>query len=427
MLMNKAVVIGGGIAGITAALDIANHGVHVALIEREPTIGGHMAMLDKTFPTNDCSMCILSPKMVEVERNPFVTLYTCSEVTGVEGEAGDFSVHVIRHPRYVRAADCTGCGDCIEVCPVEVYNRFDAGIGVRKAIYKAHPQVVPNVVIRDKEHCIDCGLCYDICGKQAVLRDDEDKEEEFVIKAGTIVLATGYDVFDARKKTPYKYLSIPDVITSLELERIINASGPTGGKIKRISDGQIPKEIVFIQCVGSRDLQLGCSSCSAVCCMYAIKNAMLIKEKNPDTRVTILYMDVRAYGKGYEEYYDRAVALGVRFIRGMPGDVYAQNGTIIVQVENTETKEVLKINAELVVLSVGIRPTGNASALAERLGITCDESGFFESADVKCGPVKSLKPGIFIAGTCKEPMDIPDSVMEGGAAAMQAVMTLMRE
>ena len=427
MLMNKAVVIGGGIAGITAALDIANHGVHVALIEREPTIGGHMAMLDKTFPTNDCSMCILSPKMVEVERNPFVTLYTCSEVTGVEGEAGDFSVHVIRHPRYVRAADCTGCGDCIEVCPVEVYNRFEAGIGVRKAIYKAHPQVVPNVVIRDKEHCIDCGLCYDICGKLAVLRDDEDKEEEFVIKAGTIVLATGYDVFDARKKTPYKYLSIPDVITSLELERIINASGPTGGKIKRISDGQIPKEIVFIQCVGSRDLQLGCSSCSAVCCMYAIKNAMLIKEKNPDTRVTILYMDIRAYGKGYEEYYDRAVALGVRFIRGMPGDVYAQNGTIIVQVENTETKEVLKINAELVVLSVGIRPTGNASALAERLGITCDESGFFESADVKCGPVKSLKPGIFIAGTCKEPMDIPDSVMEGGAAAMQAVMTLMRE
>ncbi len=427
MPMNNAVVIGGGIAGITAALDIANHGIHVALIEREPTIGGHMAMLDKTFPTNDCSMCILSPKMVEVERNPNVTLHTCSEVTGVEGEAGDFSVHVLRHPRYVRAADCTGCGDCVEVCPVEVYNRFDAGIGVRKAIYKAHPQVVPNVVIRDKEHCIDCGLCYDICGKQAVLRDNEDAEEEFVIKAGTIVLATGYDVFDARLKTSSKYLLIPDVITSLELERMINASGPTAGKIKRLSDGQIPKEIVFIQCVGSRDLQLGCSSCSAVCCMYAIKNAMLIKEKNPDTRVTILYMDIRAYGKGYEEYYDRAVALGVRFIRGMPGDLYAQNGTITVQVENTETKEVLKINAELVVLSVGIRPTGNASALADRLGITCDESGFFESADMKCGPVKTLKPGIFIAGTCKEPMDIPDSVMEGGAAAMQAVMSLMRE
>ncbi|WP_373838201.1 FAD-dependent oxidoreductase [Methanospirillum sp.] len=425
--MNEAVVIGGGIAGITAALDIASHGIHVSLIEREPTIGGHMAMLDKTFPTNDCSMCILSPKMVEVERHPNITLHTCTEVTRVDGEAGNFSVHVTRHPRYIRASECTGCGDCVEVCPVEVYNRFDAGVGVRKAIYKAHPQVVPNLVIRDREHCIDCGLCYDICGKQAVLRDDEDSEEKFVIKAGTIVLATGYDVFDARKKTPYKYLSIPDIITSLELERLINASGPTGGMIKRISDGRIPKEIVFIQCVGSRDIPLGCSSCSAVCCMYAIKNAMLIKEKNPDTSVTILYMDIRAYGKGYEEYYERAEDLGVEFIRGMPGDIYAMDGTIMVQVENSETQEVLKINADLVVLSVGIRPTGDAPALAERLGITCDESGFFHCSDEKCGPVKTLKPGIFIAGTCKEPMDIPDTVMEGGAAAMQAVITLMQE
>jgi len=427
MPMSEAVVIGGGIAGITAALDIANHGIHVHLIEREPTIGGHMAMLDKTFPTNDCSMCILSPKMVEVERHPNITLHTLTEVTGVSGEAGDFTVYVKRHPRYIRADECTGCEDCVEVCPVEVYNRFDAGIGVRKAIYKAHPQVVPNLVVRDKEHCINCGLCYDVCGKQAVLRDDEDAEEESIIKAGTIILATGYDVFDARKKTPYKYLLIPDVITSLEFERMINASGPTAGKIKRISDGRTPKEIVFIQCVGSRDLPLGCPSCSAVCCMYAIKNAMLIREKNPDTRVSILYMDIRAYGKGYQEYYDRAESLGVRFIKGMPGDIYSQDGTVIVQVENTETKEVLKIHADLVVLSVGIRPTGNASSLAERLGITCDESGFFESADAKCGPVRTLKPGIFIAGTCKEPMDIPDSVMEGGAAAMQAVMTLMRE
>ena len=426
MPMNEAVVVGGGIAGITAALDIAGHGIHVSLIEREPTIGGHMAMLDKTFPTNDCSMCILSPKMVEVERHPNITLHTCSEVTGVEGKAGDFLVHVTRHPRYIRASECTGCGDCTEVCPVEVYNRFDAGVGVRKAIYKAHPQVVPNLVIRDREHCIDCGLCYDICGKQAVLRDDEDSEEEFVIRAGTIILATGYDVFDARKKTPYKYLSIPDIITSLELERLINASGPTGGKVRRISDGRVPREIVFIQCVGSRDIPLGCTSCSAVCCMYAIKNAMLIKEKNPEINVTILYMDIRAYGKGYEEYYERAVKLGVKFIRGMPGDIYAMDGTIMVQVENTETQEILKINANLVVLSVGIRPARDASALAERLGITCDESGFFQCSDEKCGPVMTLKPGIFIAGTCREPMDIPDTVMEGGGAAMRAVISLMQ-
>ncbi|NLV26356.1 MAG: CoB--CoM heterodisulfide reductase iron-sulfur subunit A family protein [Methanomicrobiales archaeon] len=424
--MNNCVVIGGGIAGITAALDIANHGIHVSLIEREPTIGGHMAMLDKTFPTNDCSMCILSPKMVEVGRHPNITLYTCSEVVKVEGEVGNFIVTILRHPRYILENECNGCGDCVEVCPVEVYNRFDAGVGVRKAIFKSHPQVVPNLVIRDKEHCIDCGLCYDICGRNAVLHDDEDEKREISLQAMTIVLATGYEVFDAREKLPYKYLRIPDVITSLELERLINASGPTGGKVKRISNGEKPKEIVFIQCVGSRDIPLGCTYCSAVCCMYAIKNAMLIKEKDPSCRISVLYMDIRAYGKGYQEYYDRAESLGIRFIRGMPGDLYQADGKVVIQVENTETTEVEKIEADLIVLSVGIRPTGDASVLAEKLGITCDDSGFFASADEKCGPVKSLRPGIFIAGTCKEPMDIPDSVMEGGAAAMQAVITTLQ-
>ena len=194
MPMNNCVVIGGGIAGITAALDIANHGIHVSLIEREPTIGGHMAMLDKTFPTNDCSMCILSPKMVEVGRHPNITLYTCSEVVKVEGEVGNFIVTILRHPRYILENECNGCGDCVEVCPVEVYNRFDAGVGVRKAIFKSHPQVVPNLVIRDKEHCIDCGLCYDICGRNAVLHDDEDEKREISLQAMTIVLATGYEL-----------------------------------------------------------------------------------------------------------------------------------------------------------------------------------------------------------------------------------------
>ena len=426
MPVAEAVVIGAGIAGISAALDIANHGIPVSLVEREPTIGGHMAMLDKTFPTNDCSMCILSPKMVEVGRHKNITLYTCTEVTKVEGEAGNFTVHLTRHPRYIIESECTGCGDCVTVCPVEVYNRFDAGVGVRKAIYKPHPQVVPNLVIRDKDHCIDCGLCYDICGKDAVLHDDEDSDTSFTILAGTIVLATGFEVFDAQEKRSYKYLSIPDVVTSIEFERIINASGPTGGSVKRVSDGKTPKEIVFIQCVGSRDLQLGCSSCSAVCCMYAIKNAILLREKYPDTRVSILYMDIRAYGKGYQEYYDRAESLGVRFIRGIPGDIYSSDGHVIVQVENTETKELMKIEADLVVLSVGIRPQKDAGALAERLGISCDDTGFFSCSDEKCGPVKTLKPGIFLAGTCKEPMDIPDTVAEGGAAAMQVVISSIR-
>ena len=332
--MNDVVVIGAGVAGIQAALDLANHGSIVHLIEREPTIGGHMAQLDKTFPTNDCSMCILSPKMVDVQRHENIRIHTLSEVVCVEGKEGDFRVTVHEYPRYIDIVTCTGCGDCIQICPVEVYNRFDAGIGVRKAIYKPHPQAVPDRVIKDAEHCIECGLCYDVCGPQAILRDD--KEKEIVIEASSVVVATGYDVFDARQKSPLGYLKFPDVITSLELERMINASGPTGGQIRRLSDGREPEHIVFIQCVGSRDMTLGRPWCSCVCCMQAIKNAMLIKEKHPSIAVTILYMDIRAYGKGYEEYYERAKTAGVRFLRGMPSDVRADAKGLGIQIENTE-------------------------------------------------------------------------------------------
>ncbi|MFZ1898715.1 FAD-dependent oxidoreductase, partial [Methanoregula sp.] len=298
--MGDVVVIGAGVSGIQAALDLANHGVVVHLIEREPTIGGHMAQLDKTFPTNDCSMCILSPKMVDVQRHKNIRIHTLSEVEKVEGRAGHFRVTIHEHPRSVDVVACTGCGDCIQICPVEVYNRFDAGVGVRKAIYKPHPQAVPDRVVKDAEHCIECGLCYDVCGPQAILH--EDTEKEFVIEAAAIVVTTGYEVFDASKKSPFGYLKFPDVVTSLELERMINASGPTGGEIRRLSDGKEPESIVFIQCVGSRDMPLSRPWCSCVCCMQAIKNAMLIREKHPGIAVTIFYMDVRAYGKGYEEY-----------------------------------------------------------------------------------------------------------------------------
>ncbi|MDD1730276.1 MAG: CoB--CoM heterodisulfide reductase iron-sulfur subunit A family protein [Methanospirillum sp.] len=424
--MSEVVVIGGGIAGITAALDLANHHIHVHLIEREPTIGGHMAMLDKTFPTNDCSMCILSPKMVDAYRHPKITLHTCTEVTGIKGELGNFQVQVIVHPRYIKEEDCTGCDDCVTVCPVEVYNRFDAGIGVRKAIYKAHPQVVPNIVIRDVEHCINCGLCYDVCGKNAILRDNEDGEEEAVIHAAAVIIATGYEVFDATLKSSYHYRQIPDVITSIEFERMINASGPTSGALKRLSTGDKPKNIVFIQCVGSRDCTAGSSSCSAVCCMYAIKNALLIKEKSPDTEVSVLYMDIRSYGKGYEEFYNRAIQTGVRFIRGRPGELYQNGSQVRVQVENTESQEIVKIDADLVVLSVGLRPSADTATIAERYGIPCDETGFFDSVDQKVNHLSTIRPGIFIAGTCREPMDIPDTVAEGGAAAMRAVITCLK-
>ena len=422
--MANIVVIGAGVAGIQAALDIAGHGVHVDLIEREPTIGGHMAQLDKTFPTNDCSMCILSPKMVDVARNTLITIHTCAEVEGIGGDAGNFHVTVKKHPRYVDESTCTGCGDCIQICPVEVYNRFDAGVGVRKAIYKPHAQAVPEIVIRDTEHCIECGLCYDVCGPGSIRKKDE--ETILTIDAASIVITTGYDVFDARMKSPLGYLQLPDVVTSLELERMINAGGPTGGKVKRMSTGQVPKSIVFIQCVGSRDMAIGRPACSCVCCMQALKNAMLIKEKNPGMDVIICYMDIRAYGKGYEEYFERAKALGIRFFRGMPSDVLPDRNGMALQLENTETGEVTVIHPELVVLSVGIRPADGGSALAEKLGIGCEDTGFIRPVHDALNTAETLRSGIYVAGTATAPRDIPDSVASAGAAAVRAWITAMK-
>jgi heterodisulfide reductase subunit A len=422
--MSDVVVIGAGIAGIQAALDIANHGIHVHLIEREPSIGGHMAQLDKTFPTNDCSMCILSPKMVDVQRHPSITLYTCSEVEMIEGSVGNFSVTIKKYPRYVDESTCNGCGDCIQICPVEVYNRFDAGIGIRKAIYKPQPQSVPDIVIKDPEHCIECGLCYDACGPGSVLHEDAPKEIR--IHAASIVISTGYAVFDAKNKPQFGHLLLPDVITSLELERMLNASGPTGGKIKRLSDGQAPQTIVFIQCVGSRDMTINRPYCSCVCCMQAIKNAILIKEKNPETDIIICYIDIRSYGKGYEEYYERAKALGVRFLRGLPSDVLADRNGMTLQVENSETSEVQVLHPDLVVLSVGIGPAEKTGQIAERFGIPLEDTGFIKPLHDAVNTVATLRPGIYIAGTATAPRDIPDSVASGGSAAMRAYMDAIR-
>lgn len=422
--MADVVVIGAGVAGIQAALDLANHNIHVHLIEREPTIGGHMAQLDKTFPTNDCSMCILSPKMVEVARHPNVTIHTCSEVESVNGEVGNFRVRVRKHPRYVIEDECNGCGDCTRICPVEVYNQFDAGIGIRKAIYKPHAQAVPDIVIKDKDHCIECGLCYDVCGKEAILAEDEERVID--IEAASIIVATGYRTFDAGGKAHLRYLAIPDVITSLEFERMINASGPTGGKLKRLSNGKPPRSVAFVQCVGSRDVSVGRPYCSGVCCMYAMKNAMLIREKNPEVEVTVFYNDVRAYGKGYEEYYERAKNLGVRFVRGFPGEVLEENDHLLMIAENTETHKVERFHPDLVVLSVGLEPAHGAEDISRMLGIPQDETGFFSVADQKVGPVLTIKSGIYVAGTAVAPKDIPDSVATGEAAAMRAYLDAVR-
>jgi heterodisulfide reductase subunit A len=423
-MTGDVVVIGGGIAGIQASLDLADHGIRVHLIEREPTIGGHMAQLDKTFPTNDCSMCILSPKMMDVSRHPLITIHTCTEVDSIEGEAGHFDVSCTTGPRYVDESLCNGCGDCVEICPVEVYNRFDAGVGVRKAIYKPHQQAVPDIVIKDQEHCIECGLCYDACGLDAIRK--EDVSRSFRIDASSIIVTTGYALFDAGRKGQYRYLEIPDVVTSLEFERLMGAGGPTGGEVRRLSDGNAPQSVIFIQCVGSRDVPLCRTSCSAVCCMYALKNAMLLKEKHPEIEVTICYMDIRAYGKGYEEYYQRAINQGVRFVRGIPAEVMEEGGHLLVRVENTESGELLTLRPDLVVLSVGIAPREDAGPLAERLGIPREDTGFFRTLNDAVRVVETSRPGIYVAGTSVAPKDIPDSVMQAGAAAMRAFLDAMR-
>jgi heterodisulfide reductase subunit A len=423
--MHSVVVIGGGVTGIQAALDLADHGIRVHLVEKEASIGGHMAQLDKTFPTNDCSMCILSPKMMDVSRHENILIHTCTEVIGIEGEVGHFRVKIRKNPRYVDEELCNGCGDCITICPVEVYNRFDAGVGVRKAIYKPHPQAVPDIVIRDAEHCIECGLCYDICGRDAIKKEDSPSESE--IDAASIIIATGYDVFDAVKKDQFHYLRYRDVITSLEFERMMNSSGPTAGSIKKLSDGKTPGDVVFIQCVGSRDIPLSRPYCSGVCCMYAMKNAMLLREKYPEIQVTILYMDIRAYGKGYEEYFERAKTMGVRFLRGMPAGIQAENGTMLIRVENTETGKMEDLHPDLVVLSVGLEPAHDTPALARKCGIPVEESGFFQSLHDKTDMVATVAPGIYIAGTAVSPRDIPDCVAQAQAAAMRAFLDALQD
>lgn len=423
--MPDVVIIGAGVSGIQAALDLANHGVMVHLVEKEPSIGGHMAMLDKTFPTNDCSMCILSPKMMDVERHPFIHLYTCARVNEISGTPGHFRVTIERLPRYIDEERCNGCGDCIEICPVEVYNRFDAGIGVRKAIYKPHSQAVPDIVVKDPDHCIECGLCYDVCGLEAIRK--EDSGEELMVDAVSVIIASGYEVFDPRSKEQFQYLRMPDVITSLEFERMMNASGPTGGKIRRLSDGKTPRSIVFIQCVGSRDMQGGKPYCSGVCCMSAIKNALLIREKYPETEVTILYMDIRAHGKGYEEYYQRAIDAGIRFVRGIPGEILGCGDTLSIRVEDTEKDEILDLRPDLVVLSVGIWPPAESEETARIFSLPLESTGFLKPLHDKIENVATERPGIYLAGTATQPRDIPDCVAHAGAAAMRAFIDVTRE
>lgn len=427
--LETALVIGGGVAGMQAALDIADQGYKVVLVEKTPSIGGVMAMLDKTFPTLDCSACILTPRLSEVSRHPNIELLTYSEVTGISGKAGDFRVKVLKKARGVLLDKCSGCGECVPHCPIQVRNEFDQNLGYRKAIYIGFPQNTPLVYTIDKENCIKCELCVKSCDREAIDLTMEDETVE--IPVGSIVIATGYELFDVSQYHRLGYGRFKNVINALEYERLINASGPTGGKLMRLSDGKIPKSIGFVQCVGARDVKKNVPYCSRVCCMYGIKNAVMAKELQHDIvkNVSIYYADIRAYGKGFEEFFNMAKErFGIKFIRGRVGEVEEASPTknIVVWAENTETGEFIKQEHELLVLCPGILPPKGLKELADNLGLEVSVDGFIQISYPASNPVDTDVPGVFVAGCAESAKDIPDSVAAGSAAAMRASITLAR-
>ncbi|AEA47086.1 hydrogenase iron-sulfur subunit [Archaeoglobus veneficus] len=405
-IRRSVAVIGGGIAGIEASLILAKAGIKVYLIEKKPTIGGHMALLNEVFPTNDCSICILAPKMNEVWENENIELITNAEVKKIDGRVGNFKLRIVKHPRYVNE-NCKGCiEDCSSVCPVDVFD----GVGIRKAVYIPFPQATPLYAAIDWENCIRCELCVKACKPNAI--DFNQKQEEIDINVGSIIIATGFKPFDARRKPEYGYGRIDNVITSLELERLLSASGPTMGELVR-KDGKKPEKVAFIQCVGSRDVNTN-PYCSRVCCMASIKNALILKERF-GTDVTIFYTDMRASGRGYEEYYRMAMKKGVRFVRGIVGQLWENNGKVVVRYEDTLLCRVFEEDFDLVVLAIGMEGTNTFSR---------GEDGFIEVAHPKLRPAETNTKGIFVAGAASGPKDIQESVASAGLAASKAMQLI---
>jgi len=445
-----ALIIGGGIAGIQAALDIADAGFPVYLVEREPSIGGRMAQLDKTFPTLDCSSCILTPKMVDVGRHPNIELMTYSEVVSVDpppgggSKGGVFRVRVRKKPRYVDVVKCTGCGLCAAACRMKgrVLSRFDEGIAKRSAVYVPFPQAVPLKYTVDPAVCLyltrgKCGktfLCKDACSADAI--DFEQQEQLVDLEVGAIIVATGFDLIDPHLKPEFGYGIYPEVMTGIEFERLSSASGPTMGKI--IVNGKEPKDIVFIKCVGSRENRkaphAGVPYCSRVCCMYTAKHAHLVRDKFPDARITVFYMDVRAFGKGYEEFYDRVKHERVIYRRGEPAEIYRDSrrgDRLVVLAEDTLLGKPIEVEADLVVLATAILPRADVSEVAALFsppgGLERSPDGFFQEAHPKLRPVDTLLDGVFLAGCCQGPKDIPDTVAHAKAAASSALRVLVQQ
>jgi len=426
-VINKALVIGGGIAGMNAALDLAEMGFKVYLLEKGESIGGHMAQLDKTFPTLDCSICIEGPKMVDVGRHPNIEIIAYADLLNVSGYIGNFKVKIRKNPRYVIAENCTGCGECKEVCPIEFPNEWDMNLGVRKAISVPFDQAVPLVYTINKDYCIECYKCVDACGARQAI-NFEQKPEEIEIEVGAIIVATGYDIYLPYDNQLLGYGKYTNVITSLEFERLILAAGPTGGKVIRASDGQKPHTVAFIQCVGSRDANKY-PYCSNFCCMYTLKHVVQLKEKyKEDVEVYVFYMDMRSNFKGYEEFFERARTLGVNFVRGRVSRILEvpETKNLLIHAEDMTLGQPIEIEAEMVVLATAAIPKKGTDEIARILNLTRGADGFFMESHPKLKPIDAPTDGIFLAGACQGLKDIPYSVSQGSGAASRAATVLSK-
>ena len=430
----RALVIGGGIAGIQTALDLAEAAFEVDIVEKKPTIGGKMTQIDKTFPTLDCAACILTPKMVDAAQNENINIYSYSEIDSVKGFVGNFRVTIRRKARYVKEDVCTGCGLCTEKCPQKkVPNEFNLGLDTRRAIYIPFAQAVPKVATIDADYCTmlktgKCGVCSKVCTVGAI--DYTQKDELIEREYGAIVVATGFEPIKLDQFDEFAYNRSPDVVSSLEFERLMNAAGPTGGTLLRPSDGTHPHTIVFVQCVGSRcdSAEKGKSYCSKICCMYTAKHAMLCREKYPDTDVYVFYIDVRTPGKNFDEFYRRAVEeYGVHYIKGMVGKVVPENGKLKVQASDLLDGRQLHIDADMVVLAAAIEPDKSARPLATMLTASMDTNDFFTEAHPKLRPVESPTAGVFLSGACQGPKDIPETVAQASAAAAKVLGLLAKD